>query len=249
MKNYQKENIKAIESWIDEGWVWGRPFDHDQCERIRKGEWPFFLTPIKPMPRDWLGEIKDMKVFGLASGGGQQMAILSLLGANCVLLDYSKKQIASDLLVAQREGFSLKTLQADFTKPFKVDSNSFDAVVNPVSLVYAEKIEPIFKEVFRILKKGGTFVAGFDNGLNFISDDEKVISNRFPVNPLSDLETEKKFLLRNDGYEFSHTSGEILKGLLNVGFRIVDCYEDYNDKGPLADLRIPTFIAIKAVKD
>jgi ubiquinone/menaquinone biosynthesis C-methylase UbiE len=249
VKNYQDENIKAIESWIDKGWKWGRPFNHKQCEDIRHGDWPFLLTPLKRMPKEWIGQIEGKKILGLASGGGQQMVILAILGGECVLLDYSQKQIDSDLFVARREGYEIQTIKGNFTKPLPFEDGQFDTIVNPVSLVYAEKIEPIFQETYRVLKHGGIFVAGFDNGMNFVTDDEKQITNSFPVNPLLNPEQEKKFLAANDGYEFSHTVSEIIHGLLFAGFRIADCFEDFNEEGPLAKLKIPTFLAIRAIKD
>jgi len=53
------------------------------------GNWSVLLTPTKPVPREWFPELKDCKVLGLASGGGQQMPIFAAAGADCTVLDYS----------------------------------------------------------------------------------------------------------------------------------------------------------------
>ena len=53
------------------------------------------LTPTKPVPHEWFGELKGKKVLGLASGGGQQMPIFAALGASCTVLDYSPRQLDS----------------------------------------------------------------------------------------------------------------------------------------------------------
>jgi len=39
------------------------------------------LTPTKPVPREWFGDLKGKKLLGLASGGGQQMPIFTAAGA------------------------------------------------------------------------------------------------------------------------------------------------------------------------
>jgi SAM-dependent methyltransferase len=249
MGKYQDENIETIERWIANGWKWGLPFDHQRCQAIKKGAWPFYLTPTKAAPKAWLGPLKNKKILGLASGGGQQMVLLSLKGAECTLLDYSEKQIESDLAVAQREGYPLRAIKGDMTKKLPFSDGEFDLVVNPVSLVYAEKIRPIFKEVARVLKKGGIFVGGFDNGVNFLTDEkEKEIKWHFPFNPLKDEDERTEMEKTDSGVEFSHTSGETISALLEAGFSIEAVYEDVNDEGRLKDLNIPTFIAIRALK-
>jgi SAM-dependent methyltransferase/DNA-binding XRE family transcriptional regulator len=248
-KDYQIFNSKAIGKWIENGWVWGKPITHEQYLEAKEGRLPLLLTPTIPMPKDWIKNIKGKKVLGLASGGGQQMPLLSALGAICTVIDITKAQLDSELLVAKREGYHIDIVQGDITKPLPFNDESFDYVINPVSLVYCEKIEPIFKEASRILKKGGVLIGGYDNGLNFITDnEEKEIKNHFPYNPLVNKEQEKEMLDDDAGYEFSHTTIETISAILKAGFVLEDCYQDYNGEGHLDELRIPTFFAIKAFK-
>ena len=93
--SYQDENAKTIDRWIEEGWEWGQPIDHDTYLSALNGSWELLLTPTKPVPKSWLGEIKGKKVLGLASGGGQQMPIFAALGALVTVLDYSPAQLRS----------------------------------------------------------------------------------------------------------------------------------------------------------
>lgn len=93
--NYQDVNAKTIDRWVKEGWEWGKPVDHETFVQAKKGDWDILLTPTKPVPKDWLGDLKGKKVLGLASGGGQQMPILSAAGAKCTVLDYSDQQLES----------------------------------------------------------------------------------------------------------------------------------------------------------
>lgn len=89
--NYQDKNAETIDRWIEEGWEWGTPIDHETYERAKSGEWDVVLTPTKPVPHAWFGDLKGKKILGLASGGGQQMPIFAALGAECTVFDYSPK--------------------------------------------------------------------------------------------------------------------------------------------------------------
>lgn len=60
--------------------------------------------------------LKNKRVLGLASGGGQQMPIFNALGAECSVLDYSPKQIESEFKVAKREGYKIDAIEGDMTK-------------------------------------------------------------------------------------------------------------------------------------
>jgi SAM-dependent methyltransferase len=119
----------------------------------------------------------------------------------------------------------------------------------PVSNVYIEKAKPVFKECYRILKKGGVLLSGLDNGINFITDDnEKEILNSLPFNPLRNPEQAKNWNVAEDGVQFSHTLEEQIGGQLEAGFSLTDLYEDTNGIGRLHELHIPTFFATRALK-
>ncbi|GAB7568675.1 MULTISPECIES: hypothetical protein [unclassified Gemella] len=82
MKTYQDINKETIDRWVEEGWEWGKPISHDEYINAKNGEWKVLLTPTKAVPHDWLGDLKEKKILGLASGGGQQMPIFTALGQN-----------------------------------------------------------------------------------------------------------------------------------------------------------------------
>lgn len=246
MESYQEVNARTISGWVDEGWQWGRPIDHETYEKAKAGSWDILLTPTRPVPHDWFGQLRGKSVLGLASGGGQQMPVFSALGAECTLLDLSDRQLDGDRMVAQREGYSINIIKADMTKPLPFADESFDLIFNPVSLCYVEKVEPILAECHRILRRDGILLIAFDNGLNFITDegDEEKIVRGLPFNPLTDPSLYRK----EDGYQFSHSFSEQIGGLVRSGFVIRDVYEDTNGYGRLHELGISSFWAVKAVK-
>lgn len=186
---YQEINSKTIDRWVEEGWEWGKPVSHEEYEKAKAGTWDVKLTPVKFVPHSWLGELKGKRVLGLASGGGQQMPIFAALGAQCTVLDYSQRQLDSEKLVAEREGYDITIVRADMTKRLPFDENSFDLIFHPVSNCYVYAVLPIWRECARVLKPGGRLLAGLDNGLNFAFDeDETRIINTLPFNPLEDEE-------------------------------------------------------------
>ena len=55
---YQDINAKTIDSWIEEGWQWGKPIDHQTYINAIKGCWDVLLTPTKYVPHHWFGELE-----------------------------------------------------------------------------------------------------------------------------------------------------------------------------------------------
>ena len=238
-----------IDRWVEEGWEWGVPIDHETFVKAQDGQWDVVLTPTKPVPHSWFGDLKGKKVLGLASGGGQQMPIFAALGAECTILDYSPRQLESERMVAQREGYNIRIIRADMTKPLPFGDEEFDLIFHPVSNCYVEKVEPIFKECYRILKHGGIFLAGLGNEVNYLVDeDEQSIIYSMPFNPLVN-ENQRKMLEDTDcGMQFSHTLEEQIGGQLEAGLVLTHLFSDTNGEGRLHEMGIETYIATRAIK-
>ena len=247
--HYQDINAATVDRWVENGWQWGLPVSHEAYLDAVNGNWDVVLTPTKPVPHDWFGDLNGKRVLGLASGGGQQMPIFAALGAECTVLDYSQKQLESERVVAEREGYDIIVVRADMTKPLPFPDDSFDLIFHPVSNCYVEEVEPIFRECFRILRRGGALLAGFDNGINFmVGLDEKTIENTMPFNPLKNEAQLRQLEQQDDGIEFSHTLEEQIGGQLKAGFRLTHLYGDTNGCGYLQERNIETFLATRAVK-
>lgn len=247
--NYQDINAATIDRWIEEGWEWGQPITHEEYENAVSGKWDVVLTPTKPVPHEWFGELKGKKVLGLASGGGQQMPIFAALGADCTVLDYSEKQLESERIVAEREGYHIRIIRADMTRPLPFADEEFDLIFHPVSNCYVEEVKPIYMECCRILKRGGVFMAGLENGINFlVNEDEKTIVNTMPFNPLKNEEQRRQLEEQDCGMQFSHTLEEQIGGQLEAGLILTHIFGDTNGSGYLQDLNVETYLATRAVK-
>ena len=246
---YQQINAQVINRWCREGWEWGQPIAHEVYEKARRGEWEVYLTPTKPVPREWFGELTGKTILGLASGGGQQIPIFSALGAKCTVLDYSEEQCESERKVSQREGYAVEIIQGDMTKQLPFGDGTFDIIFHPVSNCYVEKVEPIFRECYRVLKRGGIFLGGYDIGINYTFEDrEEKLAHPLPFNPIKDKDLYEQCIEEGMGIQFSHTIEEQIGGQLQAGFQITHLYEDTNKEGNLHRYHIPSFAATRAIK-
>ena len=249
-ESYTDLNARVVDAWVADGWEWGTPVSHERYLAAQRGGWSMVLTPTREVPRAWFFEdMRGKRVLGLASGGGQQMPIFAAMGCACAVLDYSEAQIASEVMVAEREGYEIRAVRADMTRPLPFEDGAFDLVFHPVSNCYVEEVLPIWRECLRVLAPGGRLLAGLDNGLNYVvDDDEKCVVRGLPFNPLRDPSLIPEKDLPEWGMQFSHTLDEQIRGQIQAGFRIMDLYEDTNGAGRLHELGIPTFWATYAEK-
>ena len=248
-QSYQDINADTIDRWIREGWEWGKPISHECFDRAKNRGWDVLLTPTKPVPHEWLGELKGKRILGLACGGGQQMPVFAALGAICTVLDYSPLQLESERMVAEREGYDIRIIRGDMTKRLPFEDGEFDIIFHPVSNCYVEEVRPIWKECFRVLKPGGRLLAGTDHYINYIVDsEEERIINSLPFNPLLNPDQRKQLEAEDAGMQFSHSLEEQIGGQLEAGFQLLALYEDTNGEGRLHEMNIPTFLAMLSLK-
>lgn len=158
-------------------------------------------------------------------------------------MDFSKSQLEKDDMVATREGLKINTVEGDMTKAFPFENESFDIVFNPVSNVYIEDLENMYKEASRVLKKGGLLMVGFMNPWIYMydadvvwdkPDEELFLKYPLPFNSRK-LEEEGKIEINPEyGYEFSHTLESQIRGQLKNGLAMIDFYESCDERHRLS---------------
>jgi SAM-dependent methyltransferase len=235
---------------------WSVPVSREEISRARQGEWSVVLTPLKPVPRDWFGDIAGKDILGLASGGGQQCPVFAAAGARVTSLDASDGQLARDQDVARREGLDIRTVQGFMDDLSAFADRSFDLVFHPVSNCYAPDVLPVWRECFRVLRPGGALLSGFNNPVIYIfgSDEqwsgELIVKHALPYAdadlPPADVE---RLIARDHTLEFSHTLESLIGGQVAAGLHITGFYED-GDREPAraSDRYFPPFLATRAVR-
>jgi SAM-dependent methyltransferase len=164
--------------------------------------------------------------------------------------------LEKDGLVAGREGLKIELVRGDMKDLSVFKNKSFDLIFHPVSNCFIDDVQPVWKECYRVLKKGGVLLSGFCNPLLFIFDFDiwdrnSKLKVKYKI-PYSDLEQLPKAQLNKRiknllPLEYGHSLQSQIGGQLKAGFLLADFYED-NAGGDLLDKHINTFIATKAVK-
>jgi SAM-dependent methyltransferase len=252
-KHYADINAATVDRWVKEGWEWGIPLSPEAFQEAKRGNWDIFLSPCRPVPKDWFPPLPGLRVLGLAAGGGQQMPVLAARGADCTVLDYADMQLESDRAVARREAYDITVVKADMTKTLPFAEGSFDMILHPVSNCYIEDVYHVWREAFRVLRGGGILIAGMDNGFSYLFDDaEKLpltVVHKLPFNPLKDPALYDRALKNNEGIQFSHSLEEQIGGQIKAGFILSGLYEDRDQEGRtrLRDY-MPQYLVTRALK-
>jgi SAM-dependent methyltransferase len=254
--NLLEHQRRAWDRQVGLGNVWTRPVGPEVIEAARRGEWSVLLTEQKPVPREWFPEeMRGLEVLCLASGGGQQGPTFAAAGARVAVLDNSPAQLAQDAAVAGREGLDLQTFEGDMADLSRFKDESFDLVFHPVSNCFASSVRPVWREAFRVLRRGGLLLAGFNNPSIYIFDleDERQdgleVKYTLPYSDTESLDDEEREAVLASGrpLEFGHTLEDQLGGQLDAGFRLTALYEDRHRGLRVAEF-MPTYLATRAVK-
>jgi SAM-dependent methyltransferase len=252
-------NRAAWNREVERGNRWTLPVSPEAVAAARRGQWQVLLTPTKPVPQSWFPELKGCDLLCLASAGGQQGPIFAAAGANVTVLDNSPGQLRQDRLVAGRDGLVITTIEGDMADLSIFAAESFDLIFHPVSNVFVPDVRPVWREAFRVLRRGGALLAGFTNPAVYIFDSDLLeeqglleVRHVLPYSDLSSLPPDRlqRYLDQGRPLEFSHSLEDQIAGQIEAGFLIAGFFEDVNppeDNDPLSR-HMPTYIATRAIK-
>ncbi|MEZ6089901.1 MAG: methyltransferase domain-containing protein [Pirellulaceae bacterium] len=256
--NVRKHNQSAWDKQVEQDNRWTKPVDQQTIEKARSGDFRIVLTPLKSVPTGWFPSLSGLETLCLASGGGQQAPILAAAGAKVTVLDNSPRQLDQDRFVADRDELELSCVEGDMADLSMFADDTFDLIFHPCSNTFAQHVLPVWRECFRVLRRGGVLMAGFTNPIRYIFDDERKengnleVRYALPYSDLNHLEEEhiRSAIEQNQPLEFGHTLEDQIGGQLRAGFMLTGFYEDRypaSDHDPLSAF-LDTFIATRAVK-
>ncbi|MDU2024413.1 MAG: methyltransferase domain-containing protein [Finegoldia magna] len=244
MKDYIDQNQ---ERWNNVSRKKGNPYTvpltSEEYKEAIENELSVGLTVGKTVPTEWFEKAKGKKLLGLACGGGQQGPIFAGKGYETTIMDFSEEQLTKDRLVAERENIQIDTVHADMTKLFPFEDESFDIIFCPVSNAYISDLENMWKESYRVLKKGGLLMVGYMNPWIYMYDGDEVwdqpekellLKYSLPFNSRLLEENGQLIIDPEYGYEFSHTLEEQIQGQLRNGFAMIDFYESKDSRNRLS---------------
>jgi len=254
----REANRKAWDKQVEWGNEWTVPVSAEVIKAARQGQWEIYLTPTKPVPKNWFPDLKGLEVLCLASGGGQQGPILAAAGANVTVFDNSPQQLRQDQLVAERDGLAIKTVEGDMADLSAFPEGRFAVIVHPVSNCFIPDVHPVWREAFRVLRRKGVLLSGFNNPVVYIFDEKPyldgvlIVKHTLPYSDIVSLSEEEKQQHIDNGepFEFSHMLEDLIGGQLKAGFLLDGFYEDYDKKETNDALSkyMTRYIATRAIK-
>jgi len=162
-------------------------------------------------------------------------------------------------MVAQRNHLNLRIVQGDMCNLSPFEDAYFDLIVHPISNLYVDDVNKVWKECHRVLKVGGKLISSFYNPIVFVEDrsaelkEKGLIRPRFTI-PYADSvdltpEELQQKVDRGEAFVFGHTLKDLIGGQIQVGFAIT-AYDEAWQPNPrfTIDTFIPTFIGTQSVK-
>jgi ubiquinone/menaquinone biosynthesis C-methylase UbiE len=212
-----KEDCGFTKPWLD--------LDIKILRNIAKGKIKNIPWPVKDMyPVSVLKDVKDKDVLCIASGGGQQSAVFGLLGAKVTVVDIAEGQLEGDRKAAAHYGYKIRIIRGDINDLSMLKAGSFDLVYQAPSMPYLRDVRKVYRQVYRVLRKGGLYRADAQNPQSqFIYEfswDGKGYSITVPyaVKEMQRAKDEKVI-------EYRHYLDETFNGLIEPGF-IIECVEE-----------------------
>ncbi len=235
--NHVDNNDKYTTPWLN--------VTKEQIDKISRGELSGLHNPtefpqghkLSAIYRDIHGNLSGKKVLCLASGGGQQSVVYSLLGADVTVFDLNEKQLKSDESAARNYGYKIKTAVGDMRNLSVFQNESFDYIFQPISACFIPKLNQLYTEVYRVLKKGGTYLvehmnpatypSTFFNGIDGWDGVGYRISTPYICGPIKkDANNGENMTGGECTGEFRHSLFSIFEELIMAGFTIKHVWED-----------------------
>ena len=177
----------------------------------------------RTIPQEWLGDLRGRKVLCLAGAGGLQGPILACAGAKVTVLDLSERMLDKDRALAAREGLAMDIRRGNMCDLSCFADESFDLIVNPPSLFYVPDVTPVFREAYRVLRRGGSLIMCATNPIAYVCDYDAALGCYKAVNrmPYCSLEHDDQ----GDWVEYGHTMQSYIGGQIEAGFVITGYLE------------------------
>lgn len=227
MENVYEQVRRNIDRLVENNVNWSACATAEQLQKARSGQLEMTFGIDGRIPSDWLGDLRGKRVLCLAGAGGLQAPMMACAGAEVTVLDLSERMLDRDREVAAREGLSLRIEQGNMCDLSRFADASFDLVFNPPSLFYVPDVHPVFREVHRVLKPGGTFIMVSSNPIAYVCDWDEAAGCYKAVNrmPYSAQEHDGQ----GEWVEYGHTMESYLGGQIAAGFVITGYLENQTE--------------------
>ena len=203
-------------------------FYHDYRTKLNPKGWFFNEHLEMPSTLELIGNIKGKKVLDYGCGSGIYTKILTKKGAKVKGFDISEEM----LTIARRNNPDIELKQGSgYNIPF---NEKFDIIVAPLVVHYMKDWSRMFKEMNRVLHKGGIIVFSTGNPVYEVNKNVLVKGKKYKALGIIDYFKEKVFYATwTNPYNnkkisvpaYHRTYETVIRTILKNGFEIID-YKD-----------------------
>lgn len=216
MQDIYAQVERNIDHLVEQDVNWSACATKEQLQKARGGQVELPFGAGKIIPPEWLGDLRGKRVLCLAGAGGLQAPLMACAGADVTVLDLSQKMLDKDREIAAREKLPIQIEHGNMCDLSWFADGSFDLVINPPSLFYVPDVEPVFREVHRVLKQDGSFIMIATNPIAYVCDYDPQEGCYKAVNRMPYCSADHAD--QGDWIEYGHTMESYIGGQLKCGF-------------------------------
>lgn len=223
--------VKEAEKW----WNEASPWFHEWAKLSTKSA---DYGPFAPRENQLklLGNVRGKKILEIGCGGAQCSVSFAKQGAICTGIDLSDEQLKYARNLVKKEKVSVKLIKGDIQILKRFKSNSYDIVFSAFALQYIPDLTKCFKEVYRVLKKGGFFVFSLEHPFYYIFDPKtrKIRRSYYKTGKFVENETwsdgsKHKFV------EFNRKVSDIVNSVIAAKLTLLEIHEPLDLKNKIDD--------------
>ena len=223
--NFSTDDIKR---YIQAGWD-EMSIDYQVETHISLND--VHYAPLCPGERELqiLKKVSRKTILKLAYNTTQNSIALTKMGARCVGLDISARQLAEASQLVKQERVGVSLIKADGEALRMFGDGVFDVVISCFGWEFIPDLEACFLECHRVLAEGGLLVVGTTHPLTAFEWDEDgqflAVSDYF--RPPIEIWDELEGTTAQQGLTFFRTVEETFSTLVSTGFQVGGIWEPY----------------------
>ena len=190
-----------------------------------------FVDPLAKLDAiGWLGgDIRGRTLLCLAAGGGKHGALYAAAGASVTVVDLSPGMLELDRAVAAERKLQVRTVEASMDNLFMLSDEEFEFVIHPVSTCYVPDLQPVYREVARVIRAGGLYISQHKQPASLQADVRpsqhgyELLEPYYRSGPLPEVVGSPH--REESTWEFLHRWEQLVGGMCRAGFVIEDLVE------------------------